>query len=56
MKIKRRRGGDLPPERAHPVSHEEAVRLLEQARRATERLARYERNPNEGYETPEKSE
>jgi hypothetical protein len=34
------------------TTREEALR----ARRANEAHARYERNPNDGYETPEQSE
>ena len=52
----RRRGADIPAERAHPVSREEAQRLLAQAKRASERLARFDGNPNDGYDTPEQSD
>jgi hypothetical protein len=43
-------------DRGHEVTHEQALRLIAKARRTNEILARFEANPNEGYETPERSE
>lgn len=57
LRFWRRPGAEIPvSDRSHEVTHEQALRLIAKARRTNEILARFEANPNEGYETPERSE
>jgi hypothetical protein len=57
FKLRKQPTADLPATpRDRTVTRQEALRALDDARRATEALARFDRNPNEGYETPEQSE
>lgn len=57
LRFWRRSGAEIPvSDRGHEVTHEQALRLIAKARRTNEILARFEANPNEGYETPERSD
>jgi hypothetical protein len=55
LRSSRRRGADLPADRAEIVTHDQAVRMLRDARRASEPLTRCEENPSDGSATPETS-